>query len=69
VGIPKGKGKKRLLGVPTVADRWLQQAMSQQLMTKFEFDFEPFSYGFRPDKNIHKAVNQSLGGVSKALES
>ncbi len=38
--IPKEKGKHRLLGVPTVVDRWLQQALSQQLSTKFEFDFE-----------------------------
>jgi RNA-directed DNA polymerase len=68
VEIPKGKGKTRLLGVPTVADRWLQQAVSQQLMTKFEFDFEPFSYGFRPNKNIHKAVNQSLKHINDGYQ-
>jgi len=38
VEIPKGSGKFRLLGVPTVVDRWLQQAVSQQLATKFELD-------------------------------
>ncbi|NMM50908.1 group II intron reverse transcriptase/maturase, partial [Flammeovirgaceae bacterium KN852] len=47
VEIPKGKGKTRLLGVPTVVDRWLQQAVSQQLAAKFELTFEPESYGFR----------------------
>jgi len=52
VTIPKGKGKTRLLGISTVVDRWLQQAVSQQLMTKFEYEFESFSYGFRPQKNI-----------------
>jgi group II intron reverse transcriptase/maturase len=57
--IPKGNGKTRLLGIPTVVDRWLQQAVSQQLMTKFEYEFESFSYGFRPQKNIQKAVLQS----------
>lgn len=59
VTIPKGKGKTRLLGIPTVVDRWLQQAVSQQLMTKFEYEFESFSYGFRPQKNIQKAVLQA----------
>jgi group II intron reverse transcriptase/maturase len=59
VSIPKGKGKTRLLGVPTVLDRWLQQAVNQQLMVEFEYEFEPFSYGFRPQKNIQKAVLQA----------
>ena len=59
VSIPKGKGKTRLLGVPTVVDRWLQQAVNQELMSKFEYEFEPFSYGFRPQKNIQKAVLQA----------
>ena len=45
VEIPKGKGKTRLLGIPTVTDRWLQQAVSQVLMKKFELNFEPFSFG------------------------
>ncbi|WP_262710349.1 reverse transcriptase family protein [Mangrovivirga cuniculi] len=60
VEIPKGKGKTRLLGVPTVVERWLQQAVSQQLAAKFELTFEPESYGFRPHKNTQQAVRQSL---------
>ncbi|REE01300.1 reverse transcriptase family protein [Marinoscillum furvescens] len=60
VEIPKGKGKTRLLGIPTVTDRWLQQAVSQVLMTKFELNFESHSYGFRPEKNTQKAVSQAL---------
>lgn len=68
VEIPKGKGKTRLLGVPTVVDRWLQQALSQQLATKFEFDFEVQSYGFRPKKNIHQAVQQSLKYINNGYQ-
>jgi len=56
VCIPKGKGKTRLLGIPTVVDRWLQQAVSQQLAICFEVNFRPESYGFRPKKNLQQAV-------------
>lgn len=59
VSIPKGMGKTRLLGIPTVVDRWLQQSVNQRLMVEFEYDFEQFSYGFRPNKNLHKAVLQA----------
>ncbi|MEM0942154.1 MAG: group II intron reverse transcriptase/maturase, partial [Bacteroidota bacterium] len=48
VEIPKGKGKPRRLGIPTVVERRLQQAVSQVLMTKYEWNFESHSYGFRP---------------------
>lgn len=68
VEIPKGKGKTRLLGVPTVVDRWLQQAVARQLATKFEFEFEEQSYGFRPQRNIHKAVQQSLKHINDGYQ-
>jgi group II intron reverse transcriptase/maturase len=68
VEIPKSNGKIRLLGVPTVVDRWLQQAVSQQLATKFELDFEAESYGFRPRKSLHKAVNQSLKNINDGYQ-
>lgn len=68
VEIPKSNGKTRLLGVPTVVDRWLQQAVSQVLMTKYELTFEEHSYGFRPEKNIHKAVTQALININDGYQ-
>lgn len=68
VEIPKSNGKMRLLGVPTVVDRWLQQAVSQVLMTRYELTFEDHSYGFRPEKNIHKAVTQALKNINDGYQ-
>ena len=68
VRIPKGRGKTRLLGIPTVVDRWLQQAVNQQLMIEFEYNFEPFSYGFRPNKNLQKAVLQAQSYINDGYQ-
>ena len=68
VEIPKPNGKTRLLGVPTVVDRWLQQAVGQQLATKFELNFETESYGFRPRKNLHQAVTQALQNINDGYQ-
>ena len=68
VEIPKSNGKLRLLGVPTVVDRWLQQAVNQQLAAKFELEFEEESYGFRPQRNTQKAVLQSLKHINDGYQ-
>lgn len=60
VEISKGNGKTRLLGIPTVTDRLLQQAVSQVLMPKYENGFSVHSYGFRPHKNARQAVGKAL---------
>lgn len=68
VEIPKANGGTRILGIPTVTDRWLQQAVSQQLAMKFEFDFEEESYGFRPKKNLQQAVLQAQKHINDGYQ-
>ena len=59
VEIPKAGGGKRMLGVPTVIDRLLQQCVAQWLSPKYEEEFSMYSYGFRPNRNAHQAVVQA----------
>jgi group II intron reverse transcriptase/maturase len=68
VEIPKSKGKIRLLGVPTVVDRMLQQALGQVLTNRFEPGFEDYSYGFRPNKNAQKAVLKALEYINSGYQ-
>lgn len=59
VEIPKPQGGTRMLGIPTVLDRLLQQAINQWLMPVYEEQFSSHSYGFRPNKNCQQAVLQA----------
>ncbi|MBE0618088.1 MAG: group II intron reverse transcriptase/maturase [Proteobacteria bacterium] len=56
VEIPKPGGGMRTLGIPTVLDRLIQQALHQELMRLFDPDFSEGSYGFRPGRSAHQAV-------------
>ena len=60
VEIPKPDGGKRNLGVPTVIDRMIQQAIVQVLQPIYEPLFSNNSYGFRPNRNAHQAINKAL---------
>ena len=69
VEIPKEKGKKRLLGIPTATDRLLQQAVLQVIQARFEVEFSEYSYGFRPNKNLHQAVLRSQSYINDGYRS
>ena len=60
VEIPKPNGGIRKLGIPTTFDRVLQQAISQKIMPIFEEQFSENSYGFRPKRSAHDAINKSV---------
>jgi len=59
VEIPKPDGGVRKLGIPTVLDRFIQQAVMQVLQRRWDPTFSPHSYGFRPRRSAHHAVAQA----------
>ena len=61
--IPKPGGGMRKLGIPTVLDRFIQQAMQQVLSPNFEPMFSEHSYGFRPGRSAHDAVKAAQGYI------
>jgi group II intron reverse transcriptase/maturase len=68
VEIPKGNGKTRLLGISTVTDRLLQQAVLQVINARFEYEFSESSFGFRPDKSLHQAVMKAQGYINEGFQ-
>ena len=65
VDIPKPQGGVRMLGIPTLTDRLIQQALHQVLSPIFEAGFSESSYGFRPGKSAHQAVKAARQYVAE----
>ncbi|WP_353740848.1 group II intron reverse transcriptase/maturase [Pseudomonas fluorescens] len=64
VDIPKPKGGTRQLGIPSVVDRLIQQALLQQLTPIFDPLFSDYSYGFRPGRSTHQAIETARAHVA-----
>jgi len=68
VEIPKDNGSKRQLGIPTVVDRVVQQAITQVLVPVYEPQFSDHSYGFRPRRNAHQALRKCQQYITEGYE-
>ncbi len=68
VEIPKPDGGVRLLGIPTVVDRFIQQAMAQEMGKVFEPRFSEHSYGFRPGRSAHDAVRAAQAYIREGYD-
>jgi len=68
VSIPKPDGGERELGIPTVLDRLIQQALHQVLSPLFEPTFSEHSYGFRPNRSAHQAVLAAQSHVESGYD-
>ncbi len=68
VEIPKPQGGVRMLGIPTVIDRLLQQALFQWLNYHYDAEFSPYSYGFRANHNAHQAMLQAQANLNEGYD-
>ena len=68
VEIPKPNGGVRKLGIPTVVDRIIQQALVQKLTPIFELTFSEYSYGFRPNRRCQNAIDRVLELINQGYE-
>jgi group II intron reverse transcriptase/maturase len=68
VEIPKTSGGKRLLGIPTVIDRLIQQSIHQVLYPIYDIEFSEYSYGFRIGRNAHQAVAQAQSYINSGYQ-
>ena len=62
--IPKGDGRTRVLGIPSIRDRVVQGALKLILEPIFEADFQPGSYGYRPNRSQHQAIQTVAGAIA-----
>jgi group II intron reverse transcriptase/maturase len=68
ITIPKASGDLRLLGIPTVMDRLIQQAIHQVLSELWDYGFSNFSYGFRPLRSAHHALKQAQAHINDGYQ-